>query len=410
MAIAVSAVSKVTRLCEQLAANDPAVEEADLSYQGLGAADARLIAAALRSNAHLTFLGLHSNTIKDEGAVAIAGALQSPGCHLTVLNLNINGIGDSGARAIAEALTHNDSLEELWLGNNKISNQGAYQFIASLKGNTRLGKLWLRNNPAEPALLDQIQSLLATEPTARAAVETESLFRSLCPAPDDTAGCEVEETPVEEDIARDETLDDIWKRLEATTALEVDDEDEDARAIAPPQPFERTAERTAGRTAGRTSMRSRKQSLPAIGKAPDLPKKASLHPPLRAPSARPPAASRAPPPPAPTPAPAPAPPPRARKLSFAAAGAAAAAVRRLSVGARFRALLAQVAADNPALLTVEANSLAIDDDGALRLAAALRANTTATALNLRNNRCCHAGQCTASVALLQSPVQGGTDR
>lgn len=64
---------------------------------------------------HLLHLDLVGHSIGDDGAIALAKALQHTP-HLKHLDLSENGIGDAGMIALAEALKHIPQLEFLGLG------------------------------------------------------------------------------------------------------------------------------------------------------------------------------------------------------------------------------------------------------------------------------------------------------
>jgi len=68
--------------------------------------DAKVAAYVLSASRVLAILNLDSNTIGDEGAVAVADALKFNGV-LTTLHLAANDIGDPGAIAVADALKVN---------------------------------------------------------------------------------------------------------------------------------------------------------------------------------------------------------------------------------------------------------------------------------------------------------------
>ena len=61
-----------------------------------------------------TFVSLMGMSISDDGAVALAQALQHNSTLLQV-DLSENSISDDGAVALAQALRHNSTLKELHL-------------------------------------------------------------------------------------------------------------------------------------------------------------------------------------------------------------------------------------------------------------------------------------------------------
>ena len=74
----------------------------DLSTNWAGDEGAKAIAGALEVNSVLTDLNLRFNSIGDEGAKSIASALHVNGV-LTNLDLRANDLGEDARRALAEA-------------------------------------------------------------------------------------------------------------------------------------------------------------------------------------------------------------------------------------------------------------------------------------------------------------------
>jgi Ran GTPase-activating protein (RanGAP) involved in mRNA processing and transport len=93
-----------------------------LASCGIGAIGAKEIADYIQFTAVLTELELYGNVIGDEGAIAIAEALQSGTSVLTNLNLRFNSIGKDGAEAIVEALKFNRVLTNLHLEFNNMGD------------------------------------------------------------------------------------------------------------------------------------------------------------------------------------------------------------------------------------------------------------------------------------------------
>ena len=77
-------------------------------------------------------LNLHSNSIGDVGAKAIAEAVKSSGSMAT-LDLSENQIGDVGAKAIAEAVKSSGSMATLVLSQNQIGDAGAKAIAEAVK-------------------------------------------------------------------------------------------------------------------------------------------------------------------------------------------------------------------------------------------------------------------------------------
>jgi Ran GTPase-activating protein (RanGAP) involved in mRNA processing and transport len=88
------------------------LEELNLSFNPVGDAGARGVAAALRKNRKLRSLQLRRAGLTDAGAQGIAEFLPKM-AGLKELALDKNGIGADGMAALAEALMHNVELERL---------------------------------------------------------------------------------------------------------------------------------------------------------------------------------------------------------------------------------------------------------------------------------------------------------
>lgn len=87
-------------------------------------------------------LQLKGNTIKGDGATAIADMLKVNGS-LSKLGIEWNNVGqwDFGIKAIADALCINTTLNELDLRNNKIGGQGGIALAEALRKNVALAKI-----------------------------------------------------------------------------------------------------------------------------------------------------------------------------------------------------------------------------------------------------------------------------
>jgi hypothetical protein len=91
-----------------------------------------ILAKALQNNTGMELLNLTSNSIGDEGAIAIATFLLDTGRAgqrkkpppLKVLDLSNNQIGDEGALALAHAIAAHPTLLQLDLNNNLIGDDG----------------------------------------------------------------------------------------------------------------------------------------------------------------------------------------------------------------------------------------------------------------------------------------------
>jgi hypothetical protein len=151
--------------------------EADFSFLSLQAAGAILIASDLQFMAVLTTLNLGGNSIRVEGAKAIADSLKSGMAVVTTLALRNNNIGDEGAIAIAEALKVTAVLTTLDLGGNSIGVEGAKAIADSLKsGMAVLTTLHLGGNSigveGAKAIADSLKSGMAVLTTLNLAVNS----------------------------------------------------------------------------------------------------------------------------------------------------------------------------------------------------------------------------------------------
>ncbi|MBW8308182.1 MAG: hypothetical protein K0M45_00830, partial [Candidatus Paracaedibacteraceae bacterium] len=116
----------------------------DLNGNQLGDEGAQAVASALQHNTALKKLNLRFNQIHEAGAQALATALQHNNI-LTKLNLSWNQISEAGAQALATALKENTTLTLLNLWANQMGEAGAQALATALKENTTLTslKLWV---------------------------------------------------------------------------------------------------------------------------------------------------------------------------------------------------------------------------------------------------------------------------
>ena len=136
----------------RLSANDPALDALDLSSLPwdkcrLGQAGAREVAAALAGNTVLSKLNLTGNGICDEGATAVAEALDSnPNHNLRALDVRDNDVTAAGAAKLLASLARASALETLRLGKNYIADAGATAVAEALAGSITLRTLDLHCN------------------------------------------------------------------------------------------------------------------------------------------------------------------------------------------------------------------------------------------------------------------------
>ena len=112
---------------------------------GIGASGMRAIAAALPAG--LEVLEITGHEIGDEGAAALASALQAKaGGRLRVLDLSLNSITNQGATAIAAAIGALPALERLNLEHNWVGTDGSTALAHALKAGASLRWLNLAGN------------------------------------------------------------------------------------------------------------------------------------------------------------------------------------------------------------------------------------------------------------------------
>jgi GTPase SAR1 family protein len=187
-----------TQLREKLAASSPTLLRADFSRMQIKdstVTDPALgLAAALKTNHHVTNIDLHANMIGDEGMIALADALSDDiqrgtaveldanaagsssglwkknkakgrgdtqesifttrirqAAPIQILSLSKNEIGDEGAKAIAKYLLTSyfgeyPPLKHLSLFKNRITSVGVKALASAIGRNDTLEKLFLRSN------------------------------------------------------------------------------------------------------------------------------------------------------------------------------------------------------------------------------------------------------------------------
>ncbi|KAI8599882.1 hypothetical protein EDD21DRAFT_432071, partial [Dissophora ornata] len=117
----------------------------EMTPQGIGASDFRVLVKSLKTNNPLTTLNFQDNLIGKEGALTLSEALKT-NTTLTTLNLEYNSIGNEGAVALSGALKTNTTLTTLNLQDNSIANEGALALSEALKSNKTLTTLNLEWN------------------------------------------------------------------------------------------------------------------------------------------------------------------------------------------------------------------------------------------------------------------------
>ena len=104
-------------------------------HNGIGPAGAEALARAFGSLPRLDEWAAYSNRVGPAGAVAIARRMRVPGAFtkLRVLDLGGNGVGDAGCVAIAEAIVDHPAMEELHLDHNDVGEEGALALAGAME-------------------------------------------------------------------------------------------------------------------------------------------------------------------------------------------------------------------------------------------------------------------------------------
>ena len=99
------------------------------------------ISQALMVNQTLLALNLEYNPIGDDGIIAIAASL----CNGSITVLNVEGCGISvvGIRSLAEAISSNQNIRSLSLGNNPITVDGAHLIMKAAVDNAVCEDVWI---------------------------------------------------------------------------------------------------------------------------------------------------------------------------------------------------------------------------------------------------------------------------
>lgn len=132
----------------------------DLCKQGLRPAGAARVMPALAASPHATHVLLGTNSLGDEGACSVAGALRRGGHGLRTVYLGCNRIGAEGAAALAGALGEDGTVRALWLKRNPLGDAGVRALLPMLARNTALRTLDLVNSGLTAAGLEALLDVL----------------------------------------------------------------------------------------------------------------------------------------------------------------------------------------------------------------------------------------------------------
>eukprot|EP00290_Baffinella_frigidus_P036848 CAMPEP_0180300048 /NCGR_PEP_ID=MMETSP0988-20121125/22587_1 /TAXON_ID=697907 /ORGANISM="non described non described, Strain CCMP2293" /LENGTH=207 /DNA_ID=CAMNT_0022280193 /DNA_START=408 /DNA_END=1030 /DNA_ORIENTATION=+ len=113
------------------------VTSLDISANAIGDDGATAIARALNSNSNLKHLDMHACSIRDEGAAALAGGIIGSSS-LAAINLRANYIGDRGATLLANAATQSSALRFLVVSSNDFGSPGEAAVARALRENSQL--------------------------------------------------------------------------------------------------------------------------------------------------------------------------------------------------------------------------------------------------------------------------------
>ena len=117
------------------AASGSALAVLDLSFTEIGADGAASLALGLAASTNLTEVDVRGNYLSDEGAVALATALggsASRALRLAALAVDTNGIRSEGAVALARCCASRPTLTRLSLADNLLKDEGACALAAAL--------------------------------------------------------------------------------------------------------------------------------------------------------------------------------------------------------------------------------------------------------------------------------------
>jgi Ran GTPase-activating protein (RanGAP) involved in mRNA processing and transport len=137
--------TKLHECVQRLHRNDASLKILNLCNEDIGDEGATALANALQVNTSLQNLCLNRSNIGDDGAAELAKALLV-NRSLTKILLYGNNIGDKGATALAKALQVNKFLGCIGLIGNKIGDKGATAWANALQINTSLTWIDLSGN------------------------------------------------------------------------------------------------------------------------------------------------------------------------------------------------------------------------------------------------------------------------
>ncbi|GCC39847.1 hypothetical protein chiPu_0023420, partial [Chiloscyllium punctatum] len=150
----------VKLLSEALRSSDCQIEKLQLNDNHLTASCAQDLASALSTNQSLISLNLGENKFGDFGVKRLFGVLRNVNCKLQELVLHDNRLSHSCIEELTYALITNQSLTVLNLGNNKLGDAGVKLLCVALNNPTcKILELGLWENQFTPTGKRHLESM-----------------------------------------------------------------------------------------------------------------------------------------------------------------------------------------------------------------------------------------------------------
>ncbi|XP_059814760.1 NACHT, LRR and PYD domains-containing protein 3-like isoform X1 [Hypanus sabinus] len=126
------------------------------------------LASPLSKISSLTELDLGSNKLGDSGVKLVSAALRNPECKIQTLVLDNVSLTDSCAEDLVSALSTNQTLMELDLGDNKLADSGVKLVSAALRNlECKIQKLRLDNISLTDSGAEDLVSALSAKPSLK---------------------------------------------------------------------------------------------------------------------------------------------------------------------------------------------------------------------------------------------------
>ncbi|XP_038657033.1 uncharacterized protein LOC119968004 [Scyliorhinus canicula] len=155
--------SGVKLLSAALRSPECKIQKLNLYGNALTGLCAEDLSSALRTNRSLMDLDLGDNKLGDSGVKLLSAALQNPDCKIQKLELDDNILTDGCAEDLASALSKNQSLIHLNLGNNKLEDSGVKVLSAALRNpDCKIQKLELEAVSLTDSCAEDLASVLST--------------------------------------------------------------------------------------------------------------------------------------------------------------------------------------------------------------------------------------------------------